>query len=148
MIVKPVNDRALIESVLFHPVIFDSISEDGAQKHIPQGHYLGGFVDGVCVGVIMVNPISKRVADVHIQVLPEYRKSYAVAFGVSARDWLFDAGFEKLVSQVPFCNTAVKNFSRKIGFEVEGVCRHRWFKHGKVWDSWYIGCVRGEQWAE
>jgi len=140
-------DRSIVESVLLHPVVFNAIAEDGAPKEIPQAHYLGGFVDGVCVGVIMVNPISKRVADVHIQVLPEYRKSYAVDFGVSARDWLFDAGFEKLVSQVPFCNTAVKNFSRKIGFEVEGVCRHRWFKHGKVWDSWYIGCVRGEEWA-
>jgi len=64
LIIKPVMDRSLIESILFHPVIFDSISEDGAQQHIPHGHYIGGFVDDVCVGVVLVNFLSKNVADV------------------------------------------------------------------------------------
>lgn len=144
MIVRPVLDCELIESVLFHPVIFDSISEDGAQQHIPHGHYLGGFVDDVCVGVVLVNFLSKNVADVHIQVLPEHRKAHALDFGLAARDWLFDAGLTKLLAQIPFCCENVKNFALKIGFEVEGVNRKRWLKNGQLWDSWYLGCLRGD----
>lgn len=138
------TDRSEVEAVLFHPVIFDAISEDGAPQQIPQAHYLGGYVDDVCVGVVLVNFLSRHAADVHIQVLPEHRKQHALTLGLEAKRWLFDYGMEKLVAQIPFCCENVKNFALKIGFQVEGINRKRWLKKGQFWDSWYLGCLRGE----
>lgn len=144
MIITPVTDSALIESVLFHPVIFESISEDGAPKMIPNGHYVGGFVDSVCVGLVIVNPVSRHVAEVHIQVLPDHRKLHAISFANAAIEWLWVKGFSKLNAQIPFCCENVKKFAERVGFEVEGVNRSSWQKGGKLHDSWYLGCIRGD----
>lgn len=144
MIIKPVMDRSLIESVLFHPVIFDSISEDDAPRIAPEGRYVGGFVDDVCIGLVAVDVISRHVADVHIQVIPEYRETHAVDFAESVIRWFWSNGFSKLVAQIPFCCENVKRFAERVGFEVEGVNRKSWMKHGVKWDSWYLGLVRAD----
>lgn len=146
MIVAPTTDRALIESILYHPVIFENIAEDNAPKELPKSGFLAGFSGETCVGIVIVNPVSKHVAEVHIQVLPEHRTAHAGEFANAAIKWLLGKGFKKLNAQIPFCCENVKRFAERVGFEVEGINRCSWMKNGVLHDSWYLG-LRGDQWA-
>lgn len=134
----------MIESVLFHPGVLEHISEDDANhRNLPEGLYLGGFVDGVCVGVLIVIPVSRWCADVHVHVLPEHRKQHSEMFGKNVVSWVWDnTTLNKMTAQIPFCCENVKRFAERMGFGVEGVNRQSWRKHGQFWDSWYLGMVR------
>lgn len=148
MIVSVSDKQNDIESVLFHDAIFNCISEDGASKHIPNGFFITAKVGDVCIGVVIVEEKSSYLADVHIQVIPEFRNKYALQFAKHVINMLFSSGYVKLTASVPFCFENVKNFAERAGFEVEGINRSSWLKHGKLWDSWYLGIVRGDQWAD
>lgn len=144
MIIELINDKILVESVVFHPAILETISEDNATPVLPDAHYVGGLDDGVLFGILMVSPVSKYVADVHVHVLPDYRKTHALEFGKKSIEFVFGYGFIKLNAQIPFCCENVKNFAERCGFEVEGINRKSWLKNGVMWDSWYLGLLRAE----
>lgn len=141
MRVEPAYGRE-IEAVLFNPDILDAISEDDSQPSLPDAIYLGGYTD-TCIGIFMMIPVSRWVCDVHVHVLPEYRKDHAAEFGKGVIQWAWDhTNFHKLTAQIPFCCQNVKRFARSMGFEVEGINRQSWRKNGQFWDSWYLGLVR------
>ncbi len=128
--------------VISHPAIYALISDDSSpdvhEFALPEDAQSLVFWDDFAVGAVVCRPLSGICLDVHIQVLPQYRDD-ALEMACHARDLLFEAGWEKLTAQIPFCHENVKVFAEKVGFVEEGVNERSIVKGGVHYDQWYMG---------
>ena len=82
MIVKEIFDLKEVEKIMFDPEIYDriKISEDKPKLPTENVRYIGGFLQGELIGVIVYYR-RKRYTTCHIQVLKAHRAALAVKFG-------------------------------------------------------------------
>ncbi len=148
MLITRCYDCDVVRSILTHPAIYDRISEDGSparEDYIPDmvsAAYIVGIVGAEPIGVMIYHPINGVTWECHVQVLPEYRKDYADQFLQESVRWAWDMGALKIVAQVPFLYSNVKDFGVRHGFVVEGVNRLSHMKNGQLYDQWYLGITR------
>jgi RimJ/RimL family protein N-acetyltransferase len=141
-------DVDVIKYVLTEKDIYERIREDGwpdssfYQPDIVNCVYIIGIVGSEPMGIATVCPINNVSCECHFSVLPGFRKVYAHEFAKKAIEWTFEAGFHKIVAQIPFIYPKVKNFCVKTGFQVEGINRKSILKNGEIHDQWYLGLLR------
>jgi len=138
-----------IRSVFTHPDIWATIAEDNQTPDeftvdLSSEMYVAVLVDGLIIGFYAFRAINGIELDIHAQILPDYRKKYALASGKLIIDWVFDNLPEchKLTAQIPFLYPNVKEFALKQGLQVEGVNRSSYRKNGKIYNQWHLGITR------
>lgn len=132
------------ETVLRDPEIYSCISEDGMDEWtMPENCiYLCGYLDEV-IGCFILDKRSTYCADVHVQVLPQYRKQYSQQFGRGVLEWTWNnTELRKLVAEIPTLYQNVLTFAISMGFKVEGVNRQSFLKGGDLHDQWYVGLIK------
>ena len=123
---------------------FDTISEDGMDKvECPEGPiYLCGYVPEL-IGCFIIQRTSAITAEVHVQVIPEYRKDWSDLFCAEVMKWTWEnTDFQKLTAQIGVIYPNVKDCALRHGFEIEGMNKHSLRKNGQIHDQWYLGAVR------
>ncbi len=135
--------------ILTHPEIYPNISDDLSPPvedfslDMLNGHeYLVGFVDKP-IGYVGLHPANGITLIAHIQILPEYRKEYALEFGKGAAQWIWDnTQFMKIQASIPTLYPNVISFIERLGFNKEGVSEKSYLRHGEIHDSVYFGMAR------
>lgn len=130
-------DVGLCLEILTNKVIFDSISEDGANvEHLNIdviNNYWCGIYDGKTeIGVIQFKPMFHKCFDAHIHILPKHRLKYTELAGVKIWEWIrANLPGSLIVTHVPSYCESVKKFLIKCGFEQVGHLEKAWLKDGE-----------------
>ncbi len=127
-----------IKSVLCHPEIYPCISQDGnptaAEYEPPMNvRYIGGYVEGTLIGIMVYHPY-KDGLKCHIQVLPEFRKKYAKAFGRIALNF-GEAKNAIIYADIATCFENVIAFAEGFGFRITGRIKDNYVRDGKRFDA-------------
>lgn len=145
-------DPVEIGAVFTNQAIWSTIAEDGCDPEtfspdLSTEIYMAVKVQDKIIGFYAFAVKSSTELDIHAQILPEYRKKYALASGRKILEWFYrDAPerFQKLTAQVPFLYPNVRDFCLRCGLIIEGVNRASYRKNGKIWDQHYLGITREE----
>ena len=136
MIVKPTINRSEIEAVLNHPDIYDTITDDsnegGEQLPINDGDYtyVGGYVNNEIIAVMLYHSYRDGKA-CHVQVLPDFRKEYALQFGEQSLEF---KGTQPLYAEIPSLYKNVLDFALHFGFEIIETEKRDYCKNGELYD--------------
>lgn len=138
MITRETKDKGEIKSVLCHPAIWDTIAtgvdmlpDDFDPPISKEYEYLGGYVDDEIMA-LMVYHIVDGIVKVHVQVLPEYRKDYALEFGKKAIE--NGEKYGQLYAEIPTCYPNVLEFAALNGFEHTGTRDNEYKRNGLYYD--------------
>ena len=148
MILKECFDAYDIKSILCHPAIYDTISSDNCisaeyfEPPINDSYkYIVGYVNGKPISVMIYHKYLDG-NECHVQVLPEYRKEYAVKFGEQSLEF---RGTLPLYAEIPDLYKNVLYFALTNHFEVIDIRLNDYIKNGekynvnvleyKKWDS-------------
>lgn len=142
-------DRDTIKSILCHPDVYKTISDDlcPASEDYEVDYNALYIVDEKPVGCFILHQNGSSDWWCHVQVLPQYRQDYAYNFGRAVLSFAFDniPHCQKLLAQIPTKYPNVLKFAQRMGFEKEGINRHSYLKGGKWFDQYYLG-LRREKW--
>lgn len=135
-------DMRLADNILTNPVILSTITEDGTIYKYPSirnSHiYLTSFLDNKPIGLTILHPNKYKQWQVHIQVLPEYREKYGIAFGKACIAWGWDYGIDTCYATIPVIYPNVKAFAELLGFKQVDVLPKSYMKNGRLVDKWVI----------
>ena len=128
--------------------MWDCVCEDGhaLEEFDPEPNVncwikMGGY------GLYCLHPHNKSTLEIHAFILPEHRKEHSLDTGKAVLKWILNESpkqYEKVIAQVPFLYTNVKDFCLKNGFQIEGVNRLSHKKNGKLINQWLLGITREE----
>ena len=137
MIVKQTTDRAEIRAILCHPVIYDTIDEDGGLKvedfepPIDKDNtYIGGYVNSKIIAIMAYDKYLDGL-ECHVQVLPDFRKEYAIKFGEQSLKF---RGTRPLYAEIPTLYKNVLDFALINNFEIIDTIKSDFVKNGKTYD--------------
>ena len=137
MIVKETTDIDDIKAILCNPAIYDTITEDNsplAEDFTPvfEDHlYIGGYVKGEIIA-LMVYHKHLDGNKCHVQVLPEFRKEYALKFGEQS---LLFRGTLPLYAVIPDLYKNVLEFALHFGFKVIDKKLNSYVKNSKSYND-------------
>ena len=137
MIVKEIDDIDDIKAILCNPAIYDTITEDNsplAEDFTPvfEDHlYIGGYVKCEIIA-LMVYHKHLDGNKCHVQVLPEFRKEYALRFGEQS---LLFRGTLPLYAVIPDLYKNVLEFAKHFGFKVIDKKLNSYVKNGKSYND-------------
>ena len=137
MIVKQTTDRAEIKAILCHPVIYDTITADNCPnvedfKPPINGDYkyIGGYVNSKIIGLMVYHKYLDG-QECHVQVLPDFRKEYAIKFGEQSLEF---RGTRPLYAEIPTLYKNVLDFALINNFEIIDTIKSGFVKNGKTYD--------------
>jgi len=149
-------DVNVIKSVIFDPVIWDCITEDG--DHTQDGFdvdtvgecWLVIKNDDLVVAIYNMHALNGVTLQIHAHVLPQYRKDFSRESGLAALRWIINnTDYQKIVATIPSIYDNVKKFTESFGFIVEGINRLSYKKNGNLCSQWLMGVTRGElEWVK
>jgi len=145
--VERTYNRAVIEAILMDEEIYDRIcGDDRAPVKVDVNEEAWILmVDEDVVGVYCLHPLNRWTLGIHAHVLPAKRDRYSVETGKAALRWVLDnSDYQKIVAEVPEVFPDVIAFTKKFGFQEEGVNRKSIKKHGKMVNQVYLGITRPE----
>lgn len=103
--------------------IWDSMCEDGADKEAyepdPKETWLEATVDGRRAGVWRLHGFSASVLQVHVNILPEFRKIHTVEIGVEFHKWIQENApnqYKTFLALIPDCYPNVLSYAVKQGW--------------------------------
>jgi len=135
MIELSIATDAEILEVFHNDVIWNAVASDKAPSKEDweiqrDGEYIACKVNDVLIGVAVHHDVSGE-AQIHFQVLPQYRKYYAKAFLNAFLNYLFDElRYEKVIAEIPAAYPNVLIFALKNGFSITGMADHTFKKNG------------------
>lgn len=144
MIVERTYDEELVRNMLFH--FLDRISEDNAELEINVNKeaWILMSENDQNIGIYCLHPLNSVTLQIHAHVLPEFRR-FAYQTGVEILTWFLDnVKYDKIVAEIPKLYPDVYYFTKKFGFQDEGINRQSHKKYGKLHDTWYLGITRSE----
>lgn len=141
-------DQELIEGFLREPSIYARIKEDGCNevKLDPDSEAWLLMTDKTtAVGVYCLHPLNSTTLQIHAHVIDVYRQDHAYETGLEALRWfLNNTEHLKLVAEIPTLYPDVIKFTKKYGFQHEGLNRQSIMKQGKLYDQVWLGITRPE----
>ena len=133
LIVKETTNISDIKAVLCHPEIYDTISSDSCPRVedfeppiTDEYSYIVGYVKGSPIGVMIYHKY-KDGKICHVQVLPKYRKEYAIKFGEQSLEF---RGTLPLYAEIPELYKNVLDFALLNGFSVINKIDDGYIKNG------------------
>ena len=137
MIVKETANLDDIKAVLCNPAIYDTISGDNNplvenfDPPINENYlYVGGYVEGEIIALMVYHKYLNG-NECHVQVLPEYRKKYAIKFGEQS---LLFKGTLPLYAEIPDLYKNVLAFALLNNFKVTDIREDDYIKNGKTYN--------------
>ena len=137
LILKETTDLNEIKAVLCNPAIYDTITDDNSpliedfEPPINDNYlYVGGYIKGE-IAALMVYHKYLDGNKCHVQVLPEYRKEYAINFGEQS---LLFKGTLPLYAEIPDLYKNVLAFALSNSFKVKSVKENDYIKNGKTYN--------------
>jgi hypothetical protein len=137
LILKETTDLNEIKAVLCNPAIYDTITDDNSpliedfEPPINDNYlYVGGYIKGE-IAALMVYHKYLDGNKCHVQVLPEYRKEYAINFGEQS---LLFKGTLPLYAEIPDLYKNVLAFALLNSFKVKSVKENDYIKNGKTYN--------------
>ena len=147
MIVKWTNNTDDIRSILCHPDIYRCIAGDNCPSPdefvIPLSgvKYHGCYLNNEIIGV-MVYHVDGGKLWCHFQVLPEFRKDYALEFGkITLSEQL--KRVDSIFAEIPICYQNVLRFAYISGFNEVGISDDPYVKDGKEYEVKILRCDNG-----
>ena len=137
MILKETTDLNEIKAVLCDPAIYDTITDDNSglvedfEPPLEDHAYVGGYVKGEIIALMVYHKYLDG-NKCHVQVLPEFRKEYAIKFGEQS---LLFRGTLPLYAVIPDLYKNVLDFSFLFGFKVIDVTENTYVKNGKSYND-------------
>ena len=137
---------------MLDPDIWKTISEDGASKDdytpdLINDLWMGAFIDDDCIGLFSFHSVTGVTLQLHVQILPEYRKDHSMEAMGKIWDWFLesvDKAFVKVTVSIPVIYQNVYKFALANGFKDEGLNRTSFKKNGQIVDQWLLGITREE----
>ena len=83
---------------------------------------------------------------IHAHILKEHRK-HALEAGTAIIGWFINevhSDFKKLVAEIPVTYPDVYHYTKKFGFQDEGINRKSIMKKGQLVDQYRLGLTREE----
>ena len=146
MILKKTTNIDDVKAILCNEAIYDTISGDDAplakdfEPPINDEYlYIGGYVNGKIIALMVYHKYLDG-NECHVQVLPEYRKEYAVKFGEQS---LTFKGTQPLYAEIPDLYKNVLVFALLNNFEVIDVKENDYIKNGETYN---VNVLRYNQW--
>jgi hypothetical protein len=137
MILKKTTDIDDIKAILCNPAIYDTITGDTCpliddfKPPINNEYlYVGGYVKGE-IAALMVYHKYLDGNECHVQVLPKYRKEYAINFGEQS---LLFRGTLPLYAEIPDLYKNVLTFALLNNFKVIDIKKDDYIKNGKTYN--------------
>lgn len=137
MILKQTIDIDEIKRILCDPVIYDTITDDNSpliDEFEPplteEFKYIGGYIEGQIIALMVYHKYLDG-NKCHVQVLPKFRKDYAIKFGEQS---LVFRGTQRLYAEIPDLYKNVLTFALLNKFKVIGVKGNDYIKHGKTYN--------------
>jgi hypothetical protein len=137
LIVKETTDLDDIKAVLCDPAIYDTITDDNSgliedfKPPLEDHLYIGGYVNGEIVALMVYHKYLDG-NKCHVQVLPEFRKEYALKFGEQS---LLFRGTLPLYAVIPDLYKNVLEFSFLFGFKTIDKTENTYVKNGKSYND-------------
>lgn len=132
------KDADIIKLILCHPAIYATIGGDKAplpeQFEPPISddfEYLAGYVDDQPMALMVYHFLPDKTK-VHVQVLPEFRKSHSRDFGRAAM--AHGSQYGTLHADIPVCYPNVVLFAKQNGFKETGIRQWSYSKGGLLWN--------------
>lgn len=139
-----------VRDILEDPELFGRIAEDGVQwrTYLPPSSdsYLGVYVNEELIGFWWLIQENSTTLDVHCNILKEHRYHGVEAarrFLKLVRD-TFPTQIQKLICKIPVNYPEVYHFTKKFGFQDEGLDRQSIRKNGELVDRYMLGLLREE----
>ncbi len=146
------TDVEQIGRILKDPEIFARIAEDDVtpeEYEIPtDGYqcYMLIYVGDTVIGVWNLYPNGASTLNIHCQILKQHRV-YAMDAGRLIVEWFVAEAPEqyvKLNAEIPQTYPDVYHYTKKFGFQDEGVNRQSIKKAGEIVDQWRLGLTKAE----
>jgi len=141
---------AQAKEILKDRELWERISEDGLsykEYKVPDYNvYLGIQVDDKLIGLWWLEFECSSSINIHINILKEHRKHAFDAGNLFLSHFKdnFSEQFQKLNCKIPVIYKDVYNFTKKFGFQDEGLDRLSIVKNGELIDRYILGITRGE----
>lgn len=141
-----------IDSILKDPEIFARISEDGIMPEEYSTPFDGNqcymmiYVGDDPIGVWRLHPLNSTTLMIHCNILKDHRE-YAVGAGRLIVEWFAKESpeqYKKLNAEIPVIYPDVYHFTKKFGFQDEGINRDSIKKNGEIVSQWKLGLTRDE----
>jgi len=137
MILKETTNIDDIKAVLCNPAIYDTISDDNSplidefEPPLENYLYVGGYVNGEIIALMVYHKYLDG-NKCHVQVLPEFRKEYALEFGEQS---LLFRGTLPLYAVIPDLYKNVLEFAFNFGFKVIDTKVDSYVKNNKSYND-------------
>jgi RimJ/RimL family protein N-acetyltransferase len=141
-----------VRAILTDADIFERIAEEGHSAEdfdVPfdgKQCYMIIEVEGKNIGVWCIYPVNRTTLNIHCNILKEYR-NHGMAAGKLILDWFANESpeqYKKLNAEIPVIYPDVYYFTKKFGFEDEGINRQSIVKNGELVDQYRLGLTRSE----
>lgn len=137
LILKKTTNIDDIKAVLCNPAIYDTITDDNSplvedfKPPVTDEYlYIGGYLDGQIIALMVYHKYLDG-NKCHVQVLPGYRKEYAINFGEQS---LLFKGTLPLYAEIPDLYKNVLDFALLNNFKVNGIKENDYVKNGKTYN--------------
>jgi len=124
MIIRRTFDLSEIDHVIKNPDVWEKIADKDQSPEtytapiLDDIFYVLGEVDGEIIGM-MIYLLNDGLLDVHVQILPEYRKRYGLIFGKEVLEWAEkNIKFAKFVSIIDDKYQNALRYALAIGFSI------------------------------
>lgn len=144
-------DSQQIKSIISHPEIYPYIIDDGspsAEDYDPtplfECCYFLGVFESEIIGCLFFHPENYITYQVHIAILPEYRKSSTSAMNKSFK-WMFEnTNCKKIIANVPITNQSAYALVKRAGMKNEGLNERSFMKNNIIYDQYILGITEEE----
>lgn len=141
-----------VEQILKDPELFDRIADDGwmvddFEPPFDENHcYMMIILGDEAIGTWYLHPLNGSTLAIHCNILKEYREHGKEA-GRLIVEWFVNdcpVQYQKLNAEIPAVYPEVYHFTKKFGFNDEGINRLSIMKNGELTDQYRLGLTRNE----
>ena len=139
-----------VDEILRDPEIFARIAEDDSENYVTpfDEHqcYMMVMKDKEPIGVWNLYPVNSSTLNIHCNILKEHREHGDVAAILILSWFLTDCPkqYQKLNAEIPKIYPEVYYYTKKYGFQDEGINRQSILKNGELVDQWRLGITKEE----
>lgn len=96
------------------------------------------------LAVYKLVPINGVTVEIHVNVLPMYRRKRHATCRAAFRWILSNTRYQKVIAWVPSIHRHIRRFAVEMGMAVEGNSTQSYRKNGALHDQWLLGITRGQ----
>jgi len=145
------DSHAIYDFLVNDAELFARISESGESvEDYSNADFIGMLALGISIGddlaaLITFNALNRTTVNVHMNVKSEHRKTVAGIAGKALLNFVaHDTNFQKAVASIPVIYYDVLKYSKRLGFNIEGINKQSTLKNGELTDCYYVGITRSE----